>query len=103
MGWASYHIQALARGEAVKFHPTGKSMTGRIESGQLVTVVPVTEDTYLGLDDIVLCTVNGNQYLHLVKHVSEDGECYTIGNNKGGVNGTVTRSNIHGKCIKVEP
>ena len=36
-------------------------MAPRIESGQLCTVEPVD------VDDIVLCKVNGNEYLHFVK------------------------------------
>ena len=43
-------------------------MSGKIESGQLCTVVPANvEDVNVG--DIVLCKVNGFQYLHLIKVV----------------------------------
>jgi hypothetical protein len=41
MGWASRYIQKLRAGETVSFRPHGQSMTGRIESGQLCTVVPI--------------------------------------------------------------
>jgi hypothetical protein len=41
MGWASHYIQKLLAGETVSFRPHGQSMTGRIESGQLCTVVPI--------------------------------------------------------------
>lgn len=41
-------------------------MTGKVNSGQLVTVEPVGA-TELQKSDIVLCKVNGNQYLHLIK------------------------------------
>ncbi|WP_366918996.1 hypothetical protein [uncultured Gimesia sp.] len=58
-------------------------MTGKIESGQLCTVEPVEEDD-LKKGDVVLCKVNGNQYLHLIKAIQ--GKRYQIGNNRGGIN-----------------
>jgi len=69
MGWANGYIEALLRGETVQFRPRGNSMSGRIESGQLVTVVPLV-NRMPRVDDIVLCKVNGTQYLHLVKAIS---------------------------------
>jgi hypothetical protein len=39
----------------------------------------------IGTDDIVLCRVSGNQYLHLVKAIQ--GERFQIGNKRGGING----------------
>ena len=41
-------------------------MRGRITSGQLCTVEPVDPGTLI-VGDIVLCTVRGSQYLHLIK------------------------------------
>jgi hypothetical protein len=43
-------------------------MKGRIESGNLRTVVPVDCSAFLP-GDIVLCKVRGAEYLHLVKAV----------------------------------
>ena len=61
-------------------------MSGKIESGQLCTVAPVqAEDLRKG--DIVLCKVNGFQYLHLVKAVQ--GKRLKIGNNRGRINGWI--------------
>ena len=40
MGWASHYIQKLQEGERVSFRPRGNSMSGKIESGQLVTLEP---------------------------------------------------------------
>jgi SOS-response transcriptional repressor LexA len=102
MGWADDHIRFLEQGATVTFRPSGGSMRGKIESGQLVTVEPIRSDTSINVGDIVLCTVHGNQYLHLVKRISGDGERYTIGNNKGGINGMITLDDIHGKCVRVE-
>src|SRR5262245_13390557 len=64
MGWASGHIARLQAGDTVHFRPRGSSMQGKIDSGQLCTVEPV-DTTSLQVGDIVLCKVNGRQYLHL--------------------------------------
>ena len=99
MGWADGHIARLAGGETVSFRPRGNSMVGKISSGQLCTVTPL--GTYeLAVGDIVLCRVSGNQYLHLVKAIQ--GERFQIGNNRGGINGWITRRQIFGRLIAVE-
>jgi SOS-response transcriptional repressor LexA len=99
MGWATQHIEKLKNKETVSFRPRGNSMKGKIESGQLVTVKPVTE-TDLEKGDIVLCKVNGNEYIHLIKAIQ--GNRYQIGNNKGRINGWITYNSIYGKLSKVE-
>jgi hypothetical protein len=98
MGWASTHIERLQRGETVQFRPRGDSMRGKINSGQLCTVAPVDPAT-LQVGDIVLCKVNGRQYLHLVKAIQ--GPRFQIGNNRGKINGWITGSQIYGKCTTV--
>src|SRR5689334_21554276 len=98
MGWASNYIKGLLAGETVRFRPRGNSMSGRIESGQLVTVEPVIGN-YIAVDDIVLCRVGGAEYLHIVKAI-KDGR-YQIGNIRGHINGWT--SNVFGKVTKVEP
>lgn len=100
MGWADGHIARLARGETVSFRPRGNSMTGKISSGELCTVEPLGKHV-LGVGDIVLCRVKGNQYLHLVKAVRA--ERYQIGNNRGGINGWIGRAQVYGRLIRVEP
>jgi hypothetical protein len=45
LGWASAPIAKLRAGQTVSFRPRGQSMKGRIESGQLCTVVPVDPAT----------------------------------------------------------
>lgn len=99
MGWATQHIAKLVAGETVQFRPRGNSMTGKIESGQLCTVVPAA-GLQIQAGDIVLCKVNGCEYLHLVKAIQ--GERYQIGNNRGRINGWVGRQMIYGRCIRVE-
>ena len=74
-------------------------MSGKIESGQLCTVEPV-DLALLKVGDIVLCKVNGKQYLHLVKAIQ--GKRFQIGNNRGRTNGWVGESGIFGKCVKIE-
>ena len=98
MGWASHHIAKLKEGETVSFRPRGNSMAGKIDSGQLCTVAPIGENPKVG--DIVLCKVNGNEYLHLIKSVK--GDRFQIGNNKGRINGWVGLNSIFGKLEKVE-
>ena len=99
MGWASGHIEKLRAGATVAFRPRGHSMSGKIESGQLCTVAPVDPVT-LQVGDIVLCKVNGREYLHLVKAIQ--GPRFQIGNNRGHINGWVGRQSIYGKLIAVE-
>jgi hypothetical protein len=74
-------------------------MSGKIESGQLCTVAPVDGET-VAVGDIVLCKVNGREYLHLVKAIQ--GRRFQIGNNRGRINGWVSASAIFGKCIAIE-
>ena len=100
MGWASEYIARLRAGEAVQFRPKGNSMRGKIASGQLCTVEPVAAAT-LQVGDIVLCKVNGRQFLHLIKAIQ--GERYQIGNNRGRINGWISRGAIYGKSVRVEP
>lgn len=99
MGWASRYVELLKSGQTVTFRPRGHSMTGRIESGQLCTVVPVDPEN-LQPGDIVLCRVRSSEYLHLVK--ARQGGRFQIANNRGFVNGWIGATAIFGKCVKVE-
>jgi hypothetical protein len=100
MGWASHYIARLQQGEAVSFRPRGNSMSGKIESGQLCTVVPV-DPTTIKTGDIVLCKVRGREYLHIVKAIQ--GSRFQIGNNRGHINGWIAAGSIFGRCSKIEP
>jgi len=100
MGWATKYIEQLKDGETVSFRPHGKSMTGKIESGQLCEVAPVFAETILNVGDIVLCKVNGKEYLHIIKDIK--GLNYKIGNNKGRINGWIDGAYIYGKLISVK-
>ncbi len=102
MSWADRHVEELRAGNTVQFRPHGNSMRGRIESGQLVTVVPLEREPEV--DEAVLCRVRGAQYVHLVKATRGAGEekQFLIGNNRGGINGWVRRAGIYGVVQKVE-
>src|SRR5262245_1370196 len=99
MGWATGHIEKLRDGEGVSFRPKGNSMIGNIGSGKLCSVVPL-ESGDLKVGDIVLCKVNGREYMHLIKGIQ--GEQFQIGKNWGGMSGWVTSNAIFGKCIRIE-
>jgi hypothetical protein len=99
VGWAAFHIAKLRNGETVSFRPRGHSMSGRIESGQLCTVMPVDVST-LQVGDIVLCKVGGADYLHIVKAIAAGR--FQIGNNRGRINGWVGANGIFGTCIRIE-
>ena len=101
MGWATAHIEKLKAGETVQFRPHGNSMTPKITSGALCTVEPIADHATLQAGDIVLCKVNGSQYIHLVSAIQ--GPRFQISNNKGRVNGWVTANAIYGKLVNVEP
>ena len=100
MGWAAPYIEKLRKGESTSFRPRGNSMQGKIESGQLCTVVPIADASILEKGDIVLCKVNGREYLHLIKAIQ--GSRFQIGNNRGRINGWIGPNSIFGKCTKIE-
>ena len=62
--------------------------------------MPLGDNDELEAGDIVLCKVNGSQYLHLVKAIQ--GDRVQIGNNRGRVNGWTSRQQVFGKLTKVK-
>jgi len=100
VGWATRAIESLRRGEAVTIRPRGRSMSGRVEDGDLVTLSPC-DPASLSVGDVVLVRVRGNDLLHLVKAI--DGNRILIGNNRGGTNGWVGRGSVHGRAVRIEP
>jgi hypothetical protein len=101
MGWADEHIRRLQAGETVTFRPVGRSMEPKIRSGQACTVEPIPISEPVPVGTVVLCTVGRNQFLHLVKDYGPMG--YLIGNNHGRINGRITRTQIHGRLVRVDP
>ncbi len=90
----------LRNGENCKVTGFGQSMTPILRSGQPVICIPVTEDTLLEKNDIVLCKVNGHYYLHKIASIKNRTR-YQIANNHGHVNGTISRKNIYGKVAEI--
>lgn len=99
MGWATRHIADLLEGRTVVCRPKGQSMRPRINSGDRVTIEPLTRDPQVS--DIVLCKVRGAQFLHLVTAIR--GDEYQISNNHGHVNGWCARRTIYGIVTDVRP
>lgn len=99
MSWVKDAINALQAGMTAQVRPIGGSMRGRIESGQLVTISPITADA-VKIDDIVLIRWKGNYILHIVKDVGDDG--FLIGNNIGKINGWADRTDVLGVVTAVE-
>jgi hypothetical protein len=98
MGWVNDARREHAAGRTVQVRPSGGSMRGRIESGQLVTIAPV-DPVAVKVDDVVFVKWHDNYLLHLVKDV-RPGELL-IGNNVGKVNGWVPASAVVGKVVAV--
>lgn len=84
----------------MSFRPRGYSMRGKIESGQLCTVEPISDPAALEVGAIVLCKVGRNQYLHLIKAI--DGERLQIGNNRGLINGWIGVRSVFGRCTDIQ-
>lgn len=100
MGWATHYIDRLKKGETITFQaPNGRSMQGKIEPRDMVTIEPVKDHSTIVVDDIVLCKVGASQYIHLVTAVQ--GGRFQISNNKGHVNGWIGPNGIFGKVIRV--
>lgn len=75
-------------------------MTGRVNDGDTCVIAPVAvADVSVG--DVVLCRVNGQQYLHLV--VAKNGERLQIGNNRGRINGWIGANGLYGRLVRIEP
>ncbi|MAG26495.1 hypothetical protein CMI47_13190 [Candidatus Pacearchaeota archaeon] len=99
MSWAKYAKEKLKIDKQVSIRPCGNSMRGKIESRQLVTL-QTCKFADLKVNDIVLVTVKGNDYLHLIKAI--DKKRFLIGNNHGGINGWVNFNAIHGKVLSIK-
>lgn len=101
MGDASkYQLEKLREGSTIRMRVFGHSMTGKIDDGSMVEIRPLAEDEKIEPGDIVLCRVHGKEYLHMVR-ATRNGNEYLIANNRGHINGWVSRSGIHGKFVGV--
>lgn len=91
--------QKLREGHTCHVTGYGQSMTPILKNGQSVICEPVTQETNLKKNDIVLCKVGGHYYLHKIVAIKA-GDRFTIGNNHGHINGTISRRNIFGVVTK---
>lgn len=90
----------LRQGETCKVVGFGQSMAPILKSGQPVICIPVTKETNLKKNDIVLCKVKGKYYLHKISSI-KNGVSYQISNNHGHINGTVSRNQIYGVVAEI--
>jgi len=95
MTWTNV-VEKLRRGEKVQMRPQGGSMTPRIQSGQLVTIVPATI-AEVEVGDVVLSKVKGSYRLHLISG-RKDGRLQ-ISNAHGFINGYTKQ--VFGKVVDV--
>ena len=98
MSWATHYILKLQTEPEVEFRPRGNSMEPLVKDNQLVRVRKLAEDEPVEQGYIVLVTVQGRQFLHLVKAVQ--GNRVLIGNNRGGLNGWTPRKQVHGILVR---
>ncbi len=100
MGWLREALDGLAKDGRAEVRPTGGSMRGRIESGQLVRLERVAPGE-VRVDDVVLVRWKGSRILHLVKAV--EGGRILIGNALGRINGWADAADVVAKATPVEP
>lgn len=73
-------------------------MRGLIESGDLVTLAPVSPGE-VRINDVVLVRWKGHYLLHVVREIR--GDEFVIGNNLGKINGTVHAADIRARVVGV--
>ena len=98
MDWVLEARRELEKGQRVKVRPRGSSMRGRIEDGQLVTLVPA-QGLPVAVNDAVLVRVQDHYLLHLVRKIRRNR--LLIGNALGKLNGWVKREDVLGKVVEV--
>ncbi len=92
-------INLLLSGVTIeRYKEKGNSMLPIISSGQPVKLEP-TLDRELKVDDIVFCKVKGNYYTHKITKIR--GKQYQISNNKGHINGWITKNSIYGIVTEI--
>lgn len=99
MSWVKEALAGLQADQVVTVQPHGGSMRGRIESGQLVTLRPVSDGGFT-IDDAVFVRWGNNYLLHLVEAI--DAGRVRIGNNLGKTNGWVPEEAVLGVVIDVQ-
>lgn len=100
--WAEEAVKELQSGRTIRIQPTGGSMRGRINEGDLVTLEPCSCDS-LTAGDIVLARIQGRRYSLLVLHqiLARDGDRFLIGSTEGRIDGWVTAQEILGRVLHI--
>lgn len=89
----------LSSGEPIERHKEGgNSMLPLIKSNQPVTLTPC-KDIELKVNDIVFCKVKGRFVTHKILKIRN--KQYQIGNNRGYVNGWISKDKIYGLVTKI--
>jgi hypothetical protein len=98
--WADRAIKELQSNKNVIINPRGHSMSPLVKDNATVELSPSSE---YNVEDVVLVKVSGRVYLHKISAVkgSDKKMQYQISNNKGHVNGWVSKNSIFGKAIKI--
>lgn len=91
MGWVKDALFALKREGVAVVRPQGRSMAGRIENGQQVTLRSV-KGHEVEVDDVIFIRWKGNYILHIAKEVNETE--ILIGNNLGKLNGWIAKEDV---------
>lgn len=100
MSKASFIANMLQEGKTIeKYKEVGNSMLPILKSRQPVTLKPVTSETNLKKDDIVFCKVKGNYHTHKISKIR--GKQFQISNNRGFINGWITKDKIFGIVTKI--
>jgi len=102
MSWAAHAKSLLREGKTATVKPRGNSMRPIIFDGDTVTLDPIKDPDTLRKGTVVLCRVNGRDYLHLIKAIKHPGPRFQIANRKGRVNGWVGTNSIFGIVADVE-
>lgn len=100
MSWAAHAIKELQAGKNAIVKPRGNSMKPKVVSGARVELAPNKNPEALAVGDIVLVKVSGNVYLHLVSAADKDR--VQISNNRGHVNGWVSRAKVYGRAVNID-
>lgn len=95
-------INALNTHDEIIVMGIGNSMTPLLKSKQKVVVSRVNDHNTLKKNDIVLVRVGRYIYLHKIISIQGKNERkrFTIGNNHGKTNGTVSADNIFGVVVR---
>ena len=92
-------LRDLTLNGMVQIRPEGYSMTGKINSGQLVTLVNI-DPQELKVGDIALVKWKKQFILHLIVDMNNDQ--FLMGNNLGKINGWVEKGAAIAKVVQVE-